>query len=86
MLLRTHADTTRMVGPAVGAINGCLHYRASLYPIQRSQMSTYVLLVCGFGTGLAIAIWGIFDTLKYSRRQSREYDDHTHSTGDNSGQ
>lgn len=42
-------------------------------------MSTYVLLACGFGTGLAIGIWGIFDALKHSRRESQE---HAHSVGD----
>jgi hypothetical protein len=53
-------------------------------------MSTYVLLACGFGTGLAIAIWGIFDTLKHSRRESQEHEHehedkhnkHAHSAGD----
>ena len=48
-------------------------------------MSTYVLLACGFGTGLAIAIWGIFDTLKHSRRESQEHE-HAHSAGDKPGQ
>jgi hypothetical protein len=47
-------------------------------------MSTYVLLVCGFGTGLAIAIWGIFDALKHSRRESQEEDAGTRSAGDKS--
>jgi hypothetical protein len=41
-------------------------------------MSTYVLLACGFGIGFAIAIWGIFDARKHSRRESQEHDDHAH--------
>ncbi len=45
-------------------------------------MSTYVLLGCGFGIGLAIAIWGIFDARKHSRHESLEHDDHAHSRGD----
>ena len=49
-------------------------------------MSTYVLLACGFGTGFAIAVWGIFDALKHSRRESQEHDDHAHSAGDKSRQ
>ncbi|OTP65415.1 hypothetical protein PAMC26510_08125 [Caballeronia sordidicola] len=35
-------------------------------------MSTYVLLACGFGIGLSIAIWGIFDARKHSRRESAD--------------
>jgi hypothetical protein len=34
-------------------------------------MSTYVLLACGFGIGLAIAIWGIFDARKHSRHNDK---------------
>jgi hypothetical protein len=45
-------------------------------------MSTYVLLACGFGAGFAIALWGIFDALKHSRRQEQEPYDRAHSAGD----
>jgi hypothetical protein len=37
-------------------------------------MSTYVLLGCGFGIGLAIAIWGIFDARKHVKREPVDHE------------
>ncbi|VWB19746.1 hypothetical protein BLA6993_00764 [Burkholderia lata] len=33
---------------------------SALPHFQRHEMETYVLLGCGFGLGLLIAIWGIW--------------------------
>jgi hypothetical protein len=33
-------------------------------------MGTYVLLACGFGAGLLIALWGIVDTLRHPRLET----------------
>ncbi|MBY8604901.1 MAG: hypothetical protein IOC39_05385 [Burkholderia sp.] len=33
---------------------------SALPRFQRQEMETYVLLGCGFGLGLLIAIWGIW--------------------------
>jgi hypothetical protein len=35
-------------------------------------MATYVLLACGFGAGLLIALWGIVDTLRHPRLETGE--------------
>ncbi|QVN22853.1 hypothetical protein [Burkholderia pyrrocinia] len=33
---------------------------SALLRFQRHEMETYVLLGCGFGLGLLIAVWGIW--------------------------
>ncbi|MBU9336639.1 hypothetical protein [Burkholderia multivorans] len=33
---------------------------AGIVPLQRFDMETYLLLGCGLGVGLLIAIWGVW--------------------------
>jgi hypothetical protein len=51
---------------------GRLHLHASLDWAQGLRMGTYVLLACGFGAGLLIALWGIVDTLRHPRLETTE--------------
>jgi hypothetical protein len=50
---------------------GRLQLHVSLHQIRGLRMGTYVLLACGFGLGLSIALWGIIDTLRHPRLESR---------------
>jgi hypothetical protein len=42
-------------------------------------MTTYILMGCGFGLGLLIAIWGLWEDAKASKAQRRRQDADAHS-------